>query len=199
MYWVYVLGCENDTYYVGETSKLFSRLHNHIKGVGSVNTKKNKVEKLVGLYRVPMLYRFLHYKENIDNNKTEDKEQMIKYLKYFNLLDSTKDMSNYCENFITEEIYNSEKEVRGGKYTKDKVEIPKRTSNYPLCNCGIPCEIKKKNLTPTKWKLYYCCSLNNIWDEMLESIKDIELGKSCNYYKEYLDDIEFRVLIQDLT
>jgi len=35
MYWVYVIACEDDILYVGETIQLVNRLRAHLKGQGS--------------------------------------------------------------------------------------------------------------------------------------------------------------------
>lgn len=34
MYWVYILHCENDTYYTGYTNDLAKRYHSHVNGTG---------------------------------------------------------------------------------------------------------------------------------------------------------------------
>lgn len=34
MYWVYILYCENDTYYTGYTNDLSKRYHSHVNGTG---------------------------------------------------------------------------------------------------------------------------------------------------------------------
>ena len=38
MKWVYILQCENDYYYIGETSRLYRRFWEHQDGMGGLNT-----------------------------------------------------------------------------------------------------------------------------------------------------------------
>ena len=96
--------------------------------------------------------------------------------------------------------------VRGGKYTRDSLddsmysakmlcERPNRipgTINMktpidiipeeeivdrPLCNCGMPCEVK---LNRDKTKIYFVCSLKNVWNDFFNGI---EVDKPCNFWK----------------
>ena len=40
MHWIYILRCDGNIIYVGETTRLFTRLIEHNKGEGSTTTKK---------------------------------------------------------------------------------------------------------------------------------------------------------------
>lgn len=100
--------------------------------------------------------------------------------------------------------------VRGGKYTRDSLDdtmyfakdmcerpnripgtirmttpidkIPEQEIvDRPLCDCGMPCEVK---LSKDKTKIYFVCSLKNVWSDFF---KGIEVGKSCNFWKIYAD------------
>jgi len=198
MYWIYVLECESNLYYVGETSKLFKRLGNHIRGLGCVNTKKYKPLRLVGLYKVGSMSKFLRYKDLVESGCENTEKDRIKYLNNFNNGDGTKDDARLCEDFITLEMHNGGLNVRGGKYLMDDriVDRVREDSIYPKCECGYPCDIRKKYITRTKWKIYYYCSIKNVWDDMRDSIR-IEVDKGCGYYQEYLDDIESRIKIKE--
>ena len=55
-FYVYILQCCNDEYYVGQTGHLINRLYNHIVGHGSVFTKKNLPYNLVHLERFNTRY-----------------------------------------------------------------------------------------------------------------------------------------------
>jgi predicted GIY-YIG superfamily endonuclease len=52
VYWVYVLENDDGHIYVGTTSRLFSRLNEHVSGNGSVNTSRNAPNTIIGLYKV---------------------------------------------------------------------------------------------------------------------------------------------------
>jgi predicted GIY-YIG superfamily endonuclease len=197
MYWIYVLECESNLYYVGETSRLFKRLNDHKKGNGCKNTSMYKPLGLVGLYRVCEMSRFLNYKRMVENYDKSMDRLMVDDLNNFHVGNSTKDDARLCEDFITLEMYNSNFEVRGGKYLKEcRLDgIDRVESGYPRCRCGVPCEIRKKYITRSKWKLYYCCSLKNVWDDMRLVMDGLNIGDSCDYYMEYLDDIDLRLKI----
>jgi hypothetical protein len=49
----------------------------------------------------------------------------------------------------------------------------------PLCHCNMPCEVK---LSKDKSKIYFVCSLNNVWDNF---IRVVDIGTPCNYFKRY--------------
>ena len=47
MRWVYILKCEDDIYYCGETERLYRRFWEHQNGNGSLNTSIYTPEKVV--------------------------------------------------------------------------------------------------------------------------------------------------------
>ncbi len=99
--------------------------------------------------------------------------------------------------------------VRGGKYTRDSLDnsmysakemrerptkagpcfmttpidkIPEEEIiDRPLCNCGMPCEVK---LSKDTKKIYFVCALKNLWPDFF---KGIEIGESCNFWKMYTE------------
>ena len=52
MHWIYILRCDNNIIYVGETTRLYSRLIEHTNGKGSDTTNEFKPYKLMGIYKL---------------------------------------------------------------------------------------------------------------------------------------------------
>jgi hypothetical protein len=209
MHWVYILRCEGKVIYIGETKNLFSRLFQHING-GCSTTKKYPPLELIGLYKVTSNYNFLKYIKEVYN------ENIILDDKIENLREYLFSMDNYClcrersmfvENYMTEKVmdvsrYNEKYKVFGGKYIKDEVKNKGRIFeediyDRPLCFCGLPCEIRKTScgIGRTKVTIIYTCCVKNIWDKMRVDVGLVYMASPCRYYKEYLDDIELRVLL----
>ena len=65
VHWVYVLECEDDYLYVGETTRLFKRFNEHLRNRGGSNTIKHKPYKLIGLYNVNNNWSFIRYRNAI--------------------------------------------------------------------------------------------------------------------------------------
>ena len=66
MHWVYILKCQNDHYYVGETTRLYRRFWEHNSGKGGVNTYTYTPETIVAMYKVNLLGMFFEYDYFID-------------------------------------------------------------------------------------------------------------------------------------
>lgn len=195
MLWIYILKCDNDIYYVGQTGRLYRRFWEHINGQGSINTTKNRVEKIVAIYKVNNLNNFIEYNNKILNNSVDNKEVFCR-LKFFNDKVSKNKPEN-AENNIADRLiihYNKCSKVRGGKYISDccHYTIPnnKNILELPICYCGIPCDIKKNNKNNF---LYFRCPKNNMWDELKEQFGIPSWDKPCKFYREYIKDIEYRV------
>jgi len=212
MHYVYILKSENGKYYIGETKNICKRLHQHKKGIGSVNTSQDKQKELLGLYWVPSFYCFSLYKQKIFNfekkneeggkNLLEEEKENIKI--HF---ERNYEYKNYkeeglkVENMIAEEVINSknirkdEIIVHGGKYTTDnsvKEYIENGVKNdIPKCECGIPCDVAYYGLGK-RTRICYVCPRRHISKHINEKI-DYIISKSCNYCVEYVDDIEYRV------
>jgi hypothetical protein len=92
--------------------------------------------------------------------------------------------------------------VFGGKYLNNNRkenysrEFGKEWHRRPLCGCGLPCEVRKY-YNGKKIKLNYTCCLRNAWVSDIFKDTDIRIKSCCNFYQEYLEDIEIRVSIQD--
>jgi len=204
MYWVYVLRCENKTIYVGETKNLVRRMYQHREG-GCGVTKENKMLELIGLYKVVPNYYFVKYvdrmmsdSDDVDNRHDDMREMLFSMDKY-NL---NRDYSLYVENYITELCMDIKENVFGGKYLNNNRkenysrEFGKEWHRRPLCGCGLPCEVRKY-YNGKKIKLNYTCCLRNAWVSDIFKDTDISIKSCCNFYQEYLEDIEIRVSIQD--
>ncbi len=211
VHWVYVLECEDDYIYIGETTRLFRRFTEHINGRGGSNTHKNRPEKLIGLYKVSDNYSFMKYRKSIKE---------AKYNKF--IIDNWgNDGDNLLiENHITQrffyerrdnEIYGDGLEwykVRGGKYTKENLDSIVASYKWasekegrmckasnpignipvddiidrPLCNCGYPSEVK---LSKDRIKIYFICSLKNVWNEFYSYL---EIDEPCDFWQLYTED-----------
>lgn len=204
MYWVYVLRCENKIIYVGETKNLVRRMYQHKEG-GCGVTKENKILELIGLYKVVPNYFFVKYVDRMMNglndidNRRDDMRELLFSMDKYNL---NHDYSLYVENYITELCMDIKENVFGGKYLnnyrKEKYsrEFEKEWHTRPLCGCGLPCEVRKF-YNGKKIKLNYTCCLRNAWVTDIFKDTDIRVKSCCNFYQEYLEDIEIRVCIQD--
>ena len=196
MRWVYILRCEDDYYYVGETKRLYRRFWEHNKGCGGLNTSIHTPEGIVAIYKVTNLGNFFEYNSNVIdtiNNQTG-------YDKW--LLKSFNDDVEYghdnldAENNITECLMISNQDnwekIRGGKYTRFNVEYKFPVNDYvkelPICKCGIPCDIKKNE---DKNYLYFRCAKKNMWESLKDQF-DID-EEPCNFYMEYTKDKQFRI------
>ena len=202
MKWIYILKCDDNVYYVGQTSRLYRRFWEHSDKRGGKNTKIHNPEKIVAIYKVSNIINFIHYNEQIiDINKNGELKFWIESPTYiFNIWDDNNDDSKYayvCENNIVEcmMMHNVDnwKNIRGGKYVRFdcNYEFPNNENikEIPLCRCGLPCDIKKdKNNN----MLFFRCAKKNMWNKF-----KIEFGikdEPCNFYREYVTDIELRIL-----
>ena len=77
VHWVYVLECEDDYIYVGETTRLFSRFQEHITHHGGKNTRSHTPQKLIGLYKVNDNDLDVCEKYNIPCNKYIEKSNIF--------------------------------------------------------------------------------------------------------------------------
>ena len=196
MRWVYILKCCDDYYYVGETKRLYRRFWEHQEGIGGINTSTYIPEGIVAIYKVSTLGKFFEY-----NNIVMNKICNIYFnrgdtlLEEFNNTDDEYD-NLFAENNITECLMLNNKDnwkkIRGGKYTRFDIEytlpINDYIKNLPLCNCGLPCDIKKNDEHNF---LYFRCAKKNMWSDMKEEF-DIQ-DEPCKYYMKYIKDIEYKI------
>lgn len=207
MHWVYVFLCDEDKIYVGETTGLFHRFTSHIMYRGSKFTQKYRPRRLVGLYKISHGLAFNNYDSCVNrDNFTDETAGMWKDMR-FDLISIKlmKEWDTMCvvnnhrcsckslvykgttlENAITRQIMSvyGYQDVRGGFYTSSSSDIhePRKTfrPNRPLCHCMFPAEIRKTDYG----KLYFVCSLKNIW----KSFYNVNVQEPCSFYAEYHGD-----------
>ena len=158
MRWVYILRCQNDIIYVGETARLLRRLKEHCEGNGSYTTKDFLPYELMGIYKLPL---------NEDKNGALELENEIT-LMYM------KSMNTKWDN------------VYGGKYHKGFRPIENPSTHMkltrPYCKCKIPADINVY-----KDKKYWRCCRKNIW-EGLQNELEIPKSEPCNFYQQYIEN-----------
>jgi len=196
MHWVYILKCSDDYYYVGETKRLYTRCWEHKRGNGGLNTTTYKPENIVAIYKVSTLNKFIEY-NNIVMNKICNIyfNRSNNILKDFNNSDEDDTYDNlFAETNIAECLMLNKtdnwKKIRGGKYTRFDIEynfpVNDFIKNLPICNCGLPCDIKKNEQHNY---LFFRCSKKNMWTDMKKQF-DIQ-DEPCNYFMKYTHDIEY--------
>ena len=211
MRWVYILKCENDHYYVGETKRLYRRFWEHLGGNGSLNTLVYKPEEISAIYQVNVITNFIDYNNSVNAFLNQDKESSCSYdYKKIDALKQLKFWDRHCdetkwygendnliaENNITECLMihnpNEWSQIRGGKYTRFDANyqypINECIQDLPLCYCGLPCDIKKNN---EKNILFFRCAKKNMWVKFKDIFKIHE--KPCCFYEEYSKDRSFRL------
>jgi len=200
VHWVYILECEGNRTYVGETIRLFRRFWEHNGGRGGVNTCRFTPRSIVAIYKVQTIGRFIGYDESVAQQLTiADNDEDYSYYRKQDLMyfDSDREgMYNHldAENAIVHclGMHNPDEwhNIRGGKYTRDieysRPNIPELL-NFPLCHCGYPCDIKKNK---EKGYLYFRCAKKNMWDDFRD-IFDV-MNEPCKFYQEYTRDLKFR-------
>lgn len=122
MHWVYILKCEGNRYYVGETTRLLRRFWEHYSERGGTNTQIFQPIELVALYKVNMIGKFIHYDNIIGQHATITECLMIK---------------------SQDNLHN----IRNEKYMRFDVNYKflqsgKHVLCLPLCKCGLPCDVK---------------------------------------------------------
>jgi hypothetical protein len=198
MHWIYILKCQDDIYYVGETTRLYTRLWEHYEGRGGTNTSSCIPEEIVAIYKSPILFKFFNYDNNVSNNSYNiyfDRNNLDE----FNHVDDEEGEEVdhlWIENNITECLMMNDKDnwekIRGGKYTRFDIKYNFPTNEYiksiPLCNCGLPCDIKKNDEYNY---LYFRCSKKNMWYELKEKF-NIQT-EPCKYFMKYTKDTEYKL------
>jgi len=219
VHWVYVLECEDDYLYIGETTRLYTRFNEHLTGRGGSNTVKHKPYKLIGLYKVNDNHSFMKYRNAIKAGE---------YNKFI-LEDWDKEGDNLLiENHITQRYLYERREndfyggglewykIRGGKYTRQKMDetvalykwasekegggciarnpidsIPVNSIvDRPQCDCDYPSEVKLSN---DKLKVYFVCALRNVWKDLRKDFSCyLNVEPACDFYELYNEDREVK-------
>lgn len=129
VHWIYIVKCENDFIYVGETEYLYKRLKQHIRGRGGKNTHAHIPKKLIGLYKLNDNFSFYQYNSAVKFGTPDNVQTAI------NEWGDERGADNlFIENRFTERLFyerrnnheygtgNEWYRVRGGKYTKDSLD-----------------------------------------------------------------------------
>ncbi len=200
MYWIYILKCENDIYYVGETSRLFKRYWEHNNEYGGLNTSIYKPINIVAIYQSKRMGKFLDY-----NMKVSDNDYTILGNIYFNNDNILKDFNSYdeddnydskwVENNIVERMMieneNNWENIRGGKYVRFNVKYKYPKNEYikdlPICNCGYPCDVKQNEKNDY---LYFRCAKKNMWEDMRDTLEAYD--EPCKFFMKYYKDDIFK-------
>ena len=220
VHWVYVLECEDDYLYVGETTRLYQRFTEHLKHRGGYNTLQHKPTTLIGLYKVNDNYSFMKYRNMIKSGRHDN-----------SIIDNWDDDGDnlLIENHITERFLYERREndyyggglewykIRGGKYTRQSMDdivlmykwasekegrtchsknpidsIPiDNIVDRPLCKCYNPSEVK---LSKDKTKIYFVCALKNVWDNFYQYL---QINKPCDFWELYKKDKDYSVQNED--
>ena len=204
MHWIYVLKCEDEHYYVGETRRLYRRFWEHENGIGSVNTSTHIPENIVAIYKVSTLGKFFEYDRTIRNNVYNIYfDRCDRLLESFNDVDDYEDEHDhlFVENNIVARMMMNNKscweKIRGGKYTRFDVKysFPQKKGYFaeslPICHCGLPCDVRKNEKDEY---LYFRCAKKNMWDCMKEEFGIEE--EPCKYYMRYTDDIDYKTTLK---
>jgi predicted GIY-YIG superfamily endonuclease len=214
VHWVYVLECEDDYIYVGETKRLFRRFSEHLKSRGGFNTIKHKPHKLIGLYRVCANHSFMKYRNSIRSGE---------YDRF--ILEKWEDEGDnlLIENHITERLFyerrnnheygtgNEWYRIRGGKYTRETLDddmyyaklLCERPNRIPdSLKMSTPIDYIPENsivdrplcncnypsevkLSKDKTKIYFVCALKNVWGNLFS---DLEIDEPCDFWQLYTED-----------
>ena len=200
MYWIYILRCEDNIYYVGQTSRLYRRFWEHQDGKGGVNTSIYTPEEIVAIYKVSNIVKFIDYNDYVKkilcgiwhNGYEKWKLQKFDDDDYQENQEDKFDAENNIAECMMTHNKDNWKNIRGGKYIRFDCQYKFPNNEYikelPLCNCGLPCDVKKRK---NKESLFFRCAKKNMWEKFKE-LYNIE-DEPCTFYREYLTDIELRV------
>lgn len=184
MHWIYILRCNNNIIYVGETTRLYRRLIEHKNGEGSDTTSEFKPYKLMGIYKL--------IKDGLTFDCPINKDM---YEQGF--FDENKSWGLELENQITlmymKAMNTKWDNVYGGKYHVGYRPENNPSNNIklfrPYCKCKLPADINIYNN-----KKYWRCCKKNCWDglnEFLENKLEYPSLEHCSFYKEYKEKEEY--------
>ena len=186
MHWIYILRCNNNIIYVGETTRLYRRLIEHKNGHGSDTTSEFKPYKLMGIYKL--------IKDGLTFDCPINKDM---YEQGF--FDENKSWGLELENQITlmymKAMNTKWDNVYGGKYHVGYRPKNNPSNNIklfrPYCKCKLPAEI---DINIYNNKKYWRCCKKNCWDglnEFLENKLEYPSLEHCSFYKEYKEKEEY--------
>jgi len=202
VHWIYIFRCKNNTFYVGETTRLYRRFWEHDDG----ECKNTRIFTPIGLeaiYKSDNMGNFFNYNERI---LSIDENLNTYHIGFWNpkyLFDNWSDITERGDHLQTEtnvadciKINRKGCNVRGGKYTRFGAKYSKPDDYFikhlPMCSCGLPCDVKKKDDY-----LYFRCPKKNFWDDMYQKFEII--GEPCDYFQKYTKDFKIRNSYQNFV
>ena len=216
MRWVYILECENNYFYVGETKRLFRRFWEHDGGKGGLNTTLHPPKNIVAIYKLSKMGKFFNYNYKVKNDEHDDTYNIYfnrgGIVKDFNLNDEDDTEFIYdnlwVENCILEKMMINNKDnwlnFRGGKYVKPDNNYSFPINNFvtelPMCFCNLPCDVNKNE---DEDFLYFRCAKKNMWNDFKRTFNIND--EPCSFFKKYNDDFyvkkyeKLKCIVFDLT
>lgn len=185
MHWVYATqSSKTGAIYVGETTRLYRRWNEHMRGRGGVTTSNDDYDRLIGLYSVGPNQIFMSHEKDLKEGR---------YNRWISSnWDTEGDKETACslENHITR-MYRSKYKhrnwwnIRGGKYCRHVgiLDIDDLRMDRPFCKCGYPCEVKMKK---DETKIYFVCPVPD-WT----AFEGITVPERCDFWEEL---VEYRIL-----
>ena len=155
---IYILKCENDTLYVGETKRLNDRMREHVNKTGGITTKNFPCKCVCAVYNIPP-----------------------KVVNYYHI-------ENQITALLMDHYKDAPKRVLGGKYTRsNKYDQYKRNEhqndefkNIHFCKCRLPCQIVECN----SGKRAYVCAKKGLINKIRIKVRGVEIPcdtDTCNY------------------
>lgn len=199
MHWIYILLCEDDYIYIGETTRLFRRFWEHMKGNGGLNTSIYRPIKILAIYSVDKLGKFFRYVQKINMNDFN-----LGYNIFFDrggILETFSDIDDemledhlFVENSVTEKLMidneKSWEKIRGGKYVKFDIEYQFPQNDFvgelPNCKCNLPCDVRKNE---KEGYLYFRCARKNMWTNLRD---EFDTDDPCDFFLKFTKDEKFR-------
>jgi len=216
-------------FYIGTSHRLYKRIIEHFNGSGSLNTYIYEPIEVVAIYDAEKMGRFFQYSEKLLEYPSECSQwysgiDSLSFLFNYwsnwrkNLYQDNRYTATWVENMMTETliehrkdyddnnyiIFGTEYDIIGGKYVKTDHKVHnKMISNcsnsfvkkLPLCKCGLPCDVMKSK----KNFLYFRCAKKNMFDDFVDNFDGQINNNVCNFYQEFIDDIELRIKCKSKT
>lgn len=192
MHWVYVLRCEDNHIYVGETTQLFTRWNKHVEGCGSANTHTWSPKKILAIYKVGNNTSFFNYKYFAEELRDFRPHYLAEWGDETYIASKTQ-----FETYITEWLKHHYKSVNhwdiaGGSHCKFGFRflpsIKEPGYDRPTCLCGLPTEV---NYSRKNDYIYFTCPRS--WREtLLGQFDSLDYDEPCTFWQKYTGDKEAR-------
>ncbi len=192
-YWIYVLECEDNRYYVGQTKNLVKRFKRHIddtQSQGSNCTLYFKPIKVIALYNVTEnnkkeINKIENYITNHLRYINNDKWYKVNGGKYLKVIyDLTDEEYIQCKKDIETRIrshpFGFYVDININMVNIKDISKPKELDNFtierPICHCNLPSDVINDNT-------FICASKVSWLDKILyKNEVDLEYSTGCNFY-----------------